>query len=84
MEKPVKQNSVNGWLVIDKPIGLTSYAVVAAIKKILKLKKVGHAGTLDPQATGILSVAVGEATKTICYQADAKKTYSFKVIWILN
>ena len=81
MEKPVKQNRVNGWLVIDKPIGLTSYAVVAAIKKILKVKKVGHAGTLDPQATGILSVAVGEATKTICYQADAKKTYSFKVIW---
>ena len=55
----------NGWLVIDKPSGFTSFQIVKIIRKLYSIKKAGHAGTLDPLATGILPVALGEATKTI-------------------
>ena len=58
---------MNGWVFIDKPKNLTSFQVIKALRKVLKIKKIGHAGTLDPFATGILAVAIGEATKSIKY-----------------
>lgn len=71
----------NGWLVIDKPSGFTSFQIVKIIRKLYSIKKAGHAGTLDPLATGILPVALGEATKTIPYAMDTDKTYHFTVCW---
>ena len=71
----------NGWLVIDKPSGITSFQVVKVIRKLYSVKKAGHAGTLDPLATGILPVALGEATKTIPYIIYTDKTYHFTVCW---
>ena len=71
----------NGWLVIDKPSGFTSFQVVKVIRKLYSVKKAGHAGTLDPLATGILPVALGEATKTIPYTIYTDKTYHFTVCW---
>ncbi len=71
----------NGWLVIDKPSGFTSFQVVKVIRKLYSVKKAGHAGTLDPLATGILPVALGEATKTIPYIIYTDKTYHFTVCW---
>ena len=71
----------NGWLVIDKPSGITSFQVVKVIRKLYSVKKAGHAGTLDPLATGILPVALGEATKTIPYTIYTDKTYHFTVCW---
>ena len=58
---------MDGWIFIDKPKNITSFKVIQKLRKILKIKKIGHAGTLDPFATGILPVAVGEATKSINY-----------------
>ena len=60
-----KSNNINGWIIIDKPAGITSTGVVSKIKRAFSAKKVGHAGTLDPDATGVLPIALGEATKTI-------------------
>ncbi len=71
---------MNGWVFIDKPKNLTSAQVVRKIKKILNVKKVGHSGTLDPFATGILGIAIGEATKSLYYFRGSKK-YSFNVIF---
>lgn len=76
-----KGNKIDGWLAIDKPAGITSAHVVAVLKRALKPEKIGHAGTLDPLATGILPIALGEATKTVPYVMDADKTYSFTVRW---
>ena len=73
--------SVNGWLVVDKPAGVTSTAVVGKVRWALDARKAGHAGTLDPDATGLLAVALGEATKTIPQIADALKCYRFRVTW---
>ncbi|MEO1536987.1 MAG: tRNA pseudouridine(55) synthase TruB [Pseudomonadota bacterium] len=70
---------ISGWLVIDKPAGITSTAVVNKVRWALEAKKAGHAGTLDPAATGILAIAVGEATKTVPYVTDAMKAYTFTV-----
>ena len=72
--------SPGGWLVIDKPAGLTSSRVVMRLKRATGLKA-GHAGTLDPLATGILPVALGEATKTVGFISKATKRYSFRVRW---
>lgn len=72
---------VHGWLNIDKPAGLSSAAVVGAIKRITNAQKVGHAGTLDPFATGILPIALGEATKTVQYMMKDEKEYRFTVRW---
>lgn len=74
-----KGRDVTGWLVVDKPAGLTSTAVVNKVRWALDARKAGHAGTLDPAATGVLAVALGEATKTVPYITDALKCYRFTV-----
>ncbi|MEP2640852.1 tRNA pseudouridine(55) synthase TruB [Roseobacter sp.] len=70
---------ISGWLVVDKPAGMTSTAVVGKVRWALDAKKAGHAGTLDPDATGVLAIALGEATKTVPYITDALKAYEFTV-----
>ncbi len=79
MARGKKGQAVHGWLVVDKPAGITSTAVVNKVKWALDAQKAGHAGTLDPDATGVLAVALGEATKTIPYITDALKAYRFMV-----
>lgn len=74
-----KGRNISGWLVIDKPAGMTSTAVVNKVRWALGARKAGHAGTLDPTATGLLAVALGEATKTVPYVTDALKAYRFTV-----
>ena len=66
-------NMINGWIILDKQVGITSRQAVSKISKIFKLKKVGHGGTLDPLATGILPIALGEATKLISFIQNQKK-----------
>jgi tRNA pseudouridine55 synthase len=75
------RNDVHGWVVLDKPAGMTSTHAVSRLKRIFNAKKAGHAGTLDPLATGILPVAFGEATKTVPYVQDGEKVYRFTVCW---
>ena len=70
---------ISGWLVIDKPAGMTSTAVVNKVRWAFDAKKAGHSGTLDPAATGLLAVALGEATKTVPFVTDALKAYRFTV-----
>jgi tRNA pseudouridine55 synthase len=72
-----KGSKVDGWLVLDKPVGITSTQAVNIVKRVLDAQKAGHAGTLDPLATGILPIALGEATKTVPYVMDGRKTYRF-------
>ncbi len=79
MGRVKKGRAVSGWLIVDKPAGLTSTAVVNKVKWAFSAQKAGHAGTLDPDATGVLAVALGEATKTIPYITDALKCYRFRV-----
>ena len=71
---------MNGWIFIDKPKDITSFKVIQRLRKILNIKKIGHAGTLDPFATGILAIAVGEATKSIHY-FNQNKVYKFNVVF---
>ncbi|MDP5322942.1 MAG: tRNA pseudouridine(55) synthase TruB [Paracoccaceae bacterium] len=79
MGRTRKGRAVSGWLLVDKPSGITSSAVVNKVKWAFDAAKVGHAGTLDPAATGVLAVALGEATKTVPYITDALKCYRFRV-----
>ena len=79
MGRTRKGRAVSGWLLVDKPSGITSSAVVNKVKWAFEAAKVGHAGTLDPAATGVLAVALGEATKTVPYITDALKCYRFLV-----
>jgi tRNA pseudouridine55 synthase len=79
MGRKRKGRDISGWLVVDKPAGLTSTAVVNKVRWAFDAKKAGHAGTLDPAATGVLAVALGEATKTVPYITDALKAYQFTV-----
>lgn len=72
---------ISGWLNLDKPMGLTSTQAIGRVRRILNAQKLGHAGTLDPLATGVLPIALGEATKTIPFAQDADKLYSFTVKW---
>jgi len=81
MSKKKNLNIINGWLNIYKPKGITSNQAIGKIKRILSPAKIGHAGTLDPEAFGILPIALGEATKTIQFTQDKKKTYLFEVTW---
>lgn len=82
MSAPRSQRvEVNGWFILDKPVGLTSTHAVSRLKRIYNAKKAGHAGTLDPLASGILPVAFGEATKTVPFVQDGEKAYRFTVRW---
>ncbi len=81
MGRRKKGNPVHGWVILDKPIGMTSTQAVGAVRRIFDAQKAGHAGTLDPMATGILAIALGEATKTVPYAMDADKTYRFTAQW---
>jgi tRNA pseudouridine55 synthase len=76
-----KGRAVNGWLVLDKPAGVTSTYAVGAVRRAFDARKAGHAGTLDPAATGVLPIAFGEATKTVPYAVDGEKYYRFTVRW---
>ncbi len=80
-QKKNKKRDVHGWIVLDKPVGMTSTYAVAVIKRLFAAKRVGHAGTLDPLASGCLPVALGEATKTVPFVFDGRKTYRFTVRW---
>ena len=73
--------AIHGWLNIDKPAGITSNDVVTRVRRATGAAKVGHGGTLDPMATGVLPIALGEATKTVAYAMDGAKTYRFTVNW---
>lgn len=79
MARKRKGRDISGWLVIDKPAGITSNAVVNKVRWAMGAKKAGHAGTLDPDATGVLAIALGEATKTVPFITDALKAYRFTV-----
>jgi tRNA pseudouridine55 synthase len=76
-----KGRPVSGWLVLDKPIGMTSTQAVSAVKRLFGAQKAGHAGTLDPLASGCLPIALGEATKAMPQVTDGSKTYAFTVRW---
>ncbi len=79
---PKKQRAeVNGWVVLDKPVGMTSTQAVGRLKFLFNAKKAGHAGTLDPLASGILPIALGEATKTVPFVQDGEKSYRFRIRW---
>ena len=81
MAKRKKGDAVHGWVILDKPSGITSTQAVAQVRRIFNAQKAGHAGTLDPLATGILAIALGEATKTVPYVQDAAKVYRFTATW---
>lgn len=78
---PEKKNPVHGWLILDKPVGLTSTQALGKVRRLLGGKKAGHGGTLDPLATGVLPLAFGEATKLIPYVIDGDKEYEFVIHW---
>jgi tRNA pseudouridine55 synthase len=80
-DKQHKRRNVHGWVVLDKPVGLTSTRAVAVVKRLFLAKRAGHAGTLDPLAAGCLPIALGEATKTVPFVVDGRKTYQFTVQW---
>ena len=81
MARTRKGRAVSGFLIVDKPAGLTSTAVVNKVRWTMQAQKAGHAGTLDPAATGLLAIALGEATKVLPYVTDALKAYEFTVRW---
>jgi len=81
MSRKRKGQAVHGWVVVDKPTGVTSTQVVGIVRRVFDAQKAGHAGTLDPLATGVLAVALGEATKTVPFAQDAEKTYRFTARW---
>ena len=81
-QKPKREkHDVHGWIILDKPVGMTSTHAVARIKRLFSAKRAGHAGTLDPLASGCLPIAVGEATKTVPFVMDGEKAYRFEVTW---
>ncbi|WP_322890826.1 MULTISPECIES: tRNA pseudouridine(55) synthase TruB [unclassified Yoonia] len=79
MARRRKGRDISGWLVVDKPAGITSTTVVNRVRWAFDANKAGHAGTLDPEATGVLAIALGEATKTVPYITDALKAYEFTI-----
>ena len=76
-----EKRDVHGWLVLDKPIGMTSTHAVSVVKRLFQARRVGHAGTLDPLASGCLPIALGEATKTVPFVMEGRKVYEFTVRW---
>lgn len=81
MGRKRKGLKINGWVNLDKPLGMTSTQAVGKVRYLLNAQKAGHAGTLDPLASGILPIALGEATKTIPYVQDSLKIYEFTITW---
>ncbi len=75
------RREVSGWIILDKPVGMTSTHAVSLVKRLFNAKKAGHAGTLDPLASGLLPLAFGEATKTVPFVMDGEKAYRFTVKW---
>src|SRR6266702_7800733 len=76
-----QKRDIHGWLVLDKPVGMTSTHAVSVIKHLFAARRAGHAGTLDPLATGCLPIALGEATKTVPFVMAGRKSYRFTVRW---
>ena len=79
-----KGDPVNGWVVLDKPIDLGSTQAVSRVRRLFNAQKAGHAGTLDPLATGILPIALGEATKTVPFLMDAGKSLAHWSVKVTN
>lgn len=81
MSRRKKGEEVSGWIVLDKPEDMTSTQAVSTVRRIFNAQKAGHSGTLDPLASGILPIALGEATKTVPWLMEAEKTYLFTIKW---
>jgi tRNA pseudouridine55 synthase len=81
MARKKKGRAVSGWVILDKPVGMGSTEAVSKVRWLYKAEKAGHAGTLDPLASGMLPIALGEATKTVPYVQDGAKIYRFTVTW---
>lgn len=81
MARRKKGNPVHGWVLVDKPLHLTSTQIVGKIRRLFNAQKAGHGGTLDPLASGVLPIALGEATKTVPFIMDGQKIYEFDVTW---
>jgi tRNA pseudouridine55 synthase len=81
MARKKRGDVVNGWVCLDKPFGMGSTEAVSKIRRLFNAQKAGHAGTLDPLASGILPIALGEATKTVPFMMDAQKVYRFTINW---
>src|SRR3981081_3810978 len=81
MDRKRKGSPVHGWVLLDKPEGMTSTQALSRVRRLFDAAKAGHAGTLDPLATGILAIALGEATKTVPYAMDGEKLYRFSARW---
>ena len=80
-QKKRDKRDVHGWVVLDKPVGMTSTHAVSVVKRLFLAKRCGHAGTLDPLASGALPIALGEATKTVPFVMDRRKLYRFTIRW---
>ena len=80
-QRKKKGRNVSGWIILDKPAGMGSTQAVAKVKWLFNAQKAGHAGTLDPLASGMLPIALGDATKTVPYVMDGEKVYTFTVTW---
>src|SRR5712692_10864016 len=76
-----ERRDVHGWIVLDKPVGMTSTHAVSVVKRLFQAKRAGHACTLDPLASGLLPIALGEATKTVAFVMEGRKVYRFTVRW---
>jgi tRNA pseudouridine55 synthase len=76
-----EKRDVHGWVVLDKPVGMSSTHAVSVVKRLFQAKRAGHAGTLDPLASGVLPIALGEATKTVSFVMEGRKVYHFTVRW---
>src|SRR5262249_4468270 len=76
-----EKHDVHGWVVLDKPVGMTSTYAVSVVKRLFVAKRAGHAGTLDPLASGCLPIALGDATKTVPFVMDGRKIYRFTIRW---
>ena len=74
-----KGNPVHGWVILDKPEGISSSRAVGIVRKVFSAAKAGHGGTLDPLATGVLPIALGEATKTVSFAMQGSKSYAFTI-----
>lgn len=81
VQRKREKRDVHGWIILDKPVGMTSTHAVSIVKRLFAAKRAGHAGTLDPLASGCLPIALGEATKTVPFVMDGRKAYRFSVRW---